>query len=193
MALILTDIDDTVLTWYREFAKWLFTTKGIKAPTSEETWALGERLGISEDHADQLVNEFNASGEFFDLKPCRKSEVYLPMLAVDHKVIGITSGSSNLMDIETTKALRAANIERYLPNVFSDLIVLPLHGDKKPYLEQYYPSYWVEDSLSNAVKGLEAGHVVYLMDVPHNKTQNSDLRKVRDWADIYDDIQNYQN
>ena len=55
MALILTDIDDTVLTWYREFAKWLFTTKGIKAPTSEETWALGERLGISEDHADQLV------------------------------------------------------------------------------------------------------------------------------------------
>lgn len=191
MALILTDIDDTVLTWYKEFNQWLLKHKNFKAPENPLTWKLGKILGISETDADELVQEFNASEEFFNLKPCLSSQEYLPMLSQNHKIIGITSGSSNKINIEITKALRAANLERYFPGVFTDLYVLPLHGDKKPILNSFYTSLWVEDSGINAVKGLEAGHDVFIIDCPHNRDFNhSGMTRVKDWSDIYKILEN---
>ena len=64
MSLILTDIDDTVLTWYDEFRIWLNNSQGIEAPANPHFWKLGKTLSMSEDAADQLVHEFNASNEF---------------------------------------------------------------------------------------------------------------------------------
>ena len=190
MSLILTDIDDTVLTWYDEFRIWLNNSKGIEAPANPQFWKLGKTLSMSEDAADQLVHEFNASNEFFDLKPCLRSQEYLTLLSQTHKIVGITSGSSNKMDLKTTKALRAANLERYFPGVFSDLYVLPLLADKKPILESFYQSIWVEDSGRNAVKGLESGHTTFLIDCPHNGDYNNyKMIRVTDWSDIHNELE----
>lgn len=191
MALILTDIDDTVLTWYSEFTKWLYARKQLKSPSIPNIWRLGELLGLSEDEADALVQEFNMSEEFFNLTPCRDAEVYLSKLSEQHRIIGITSGSSKHMEHSLTWRRRADNLEKHFPGVFSDLIVLPLHGDKKPILDQYYPSYWVEDSLHNALKGLESNHEVFLIDCEHNRHYDKgDMLRVNDWADIYNRLEN---
>jgi uncharacterized HAD superfamily protein len=95
------------------------------------------------------------------------------------------------MAMDRTRALRAENLERVFPGVFEDLIVLPIHGDKLPVLNQFFPCYWVEDSARNALKGIEAGHEVFLMDCEHNRHVNhANVTRVQDWTDIVNRLEN---
>jgi len=185
MALILTDLDDTVLDWTNPFFSFLKTKTNIVSPTHILHQQLGESLGISEIDADELTHIFNTSDEFFNLPPYADAYDVLDYLSNNHRFVGITSGSSSKMDIKETQRRRMDNLEKHYPGIFSDLIVLPLHGDKSEALNKFYPCYWIEDNFHNALKGIHAKHEVFLIDRPNNAHyQDERVKRVKTWSEI---------
>jgi uncharacterized HAD superfamily protein len=186
MQLILTDIDDVVLDWYSEFKQYLIKNTNIKPPYEAHSYDLSINFNIDKHTASELVNKFNASDKFFDLKPRADAEHYLNLMSSEFKFVGITCGSSKYYDMEKGHARKALNLEKHFPGVFSDIVVLPLTADKTETLNQFFPSIWVENSLDNAIKGVECNHRTFLVDFPYNRSYTkSDITRVTNWADIY--------
>ena len=186
MQLILTDIDDVVLDWYSGFKQYLIKNTKIKPPHEPHNYDLSINFNIDKHTASELVNRFNASDEFFDLKPRADADYYLNLMSSGFKVVGITCGSSKYYDMGKGQVRKALNLEKYFPGVFSDVIVLPLTADKTETLNQFFPSIWVENSLDNAIKGVKCNHRTFLVDFPYNRNYTgSDITRVANWGDIY--------
>lgn len=191
MQLILTDIDDVVLDWYSGFKQYLIKNTNIKPPQEPHSYDLSVNFKIDKHAASELVNKFNASDEFFDLKPCRDAEYWLNEMRSEYKFVAITCGSSKHYDLEKGHIRKAQNLEKYFPGVFSDVIVLPLTADKTLTLNQFFPSIWVENSLDNAIKGVKCQHRTFLIDYLYNRNYNkSDITRVTNWAEIFKTLEN---
>lgn len=185
MQLILTDIDDVVLDWYSGFKQFLIKNTNIKPPHEPFNYDLSINLNVDKHTASELVNRFNASDEFYDLKPCRDAADLLPVMSSEYKFVAITCGSSKYFDLNKGYIRKAQNLEKYFPGVFSDIIVLPLTADKTETLKQFYPCNWVENSLDNAIKGVECNHKTFLVDYPYNRNHNkTDIVRVNTWTEI---------
>lgn len=190
MQLILTDIDDVVLDWYSGFKQYLIKNTNIKPPLEPQSYDLSVNFKIDKHIASELVNKFNASDEFFDLKPCRDAERWLNEMRSEFKFVAITCGSSKYYDLEKGQVRKAQHLEKYFPGVFSDIIVLPLTADKTPILNQFFPSVWVENSLDNAIKGINSNHRTFLVDYPYNRNYTkSDITRVTTWAEIFNTLE----
>ena len=186
MQLILTDIDDVVLDWYSGFKQFLVKNTNIKPPYEPHHYDLSINLKVDKHTASELVNKFNASDEFYDLKPCRDAGRLLPMMTSEYKFVAITCGSSKYFDLEKGHVRKAQNLEKYFPGVFSDIIVLPLTADKTETLKNFFPSVWVENSLDNAIKGINCNHRTFLVDYLYNRNyNNTDITRVKTWAEIF--------
>lgn len=186
MQLILTDIDDVVLDWYSGFKQFLAKNTNIKPPEVAHNYDLSVNLNVDKHTASELVNKFNASDDFYDLKPCRDAEHWLPMMTSEYKFVAITCGSSKYFDLKVGQVRKAQNLEKYFPGVFSDVIVLPLTADKTETLKQFFPSVWVENSLENAIKGAKCDHRTFLFDYPYNRNYNeTNITRVTNWAEIF--------
>ena len=136
--------------------------------------------------ANSLVEQFNKTKYFADLKPCYKSDIVIPRLHKEgFKFVGITACGNNP---ETVK-LRKQNIEKYFNGMFEDIICVNKCVDKKHYLQKYNKSIWVEDSYKNAKMGSDLGHKTFLVKHKHNeelhkKDYNNKITIVDDWEDI---------
>lgn len=186
MQLILTDIDDVVLDWYSGFKQYLIKNTNIKPPHEPHSYDLSVNFKIDKHSADELVNKFNASDEFFDLKPRADAGEFLNLMSSEFKFVAITCGSSKHYDLKKGQLRKALNLEKHFPGVFSDIILLPLTADKTETLKQFFPSIWVENSLDNAIKGVKCNHRTFLIDHVYNRSYTkSDITRVTNWADIY--------
>jgi hypothetical protein len=174
------------LDWYSGFKQYLIKNTKIKPPHEPHNYDLSINFNIDKHTASELVNRFNASDEFFDLKPRADADYYLNLMSSGFKVVGITCGSSKYYDMGKGQVRKALNLEKYFPGVFSDVIVLPLTADKTETLNQFFPSIWVENSLDNAIKGVKCNHRTFLVDFPYNRIYTgSDITRVANWGDIY--------
>lgn len=193
MKTIITDIDECVLSWHSGFQDFIIE-KGItpaydisKCPNLEE-WL----NDIPNSEVRQLIEEFNTSPRIAQLKVGYMSEVYIPLLhAEGYDFIALTScGRSDI-----TVNGRIENIERYFPDIFSDIICIDLGESKLPYLEKLpQDAIWVEDKYKNAIMGIEQGHQCFLMNHTHNE-QYDDPRIIRvdNWEDIHESIHEEAN
>lgn len=183
METILTDVDGVLLDWTGAFEKWIshknLRTYGNLHNTSLETW-----LDISEDDACDLVHSFNNTEEFGMLPAFSDAMATLPLLAKKHQVIAITACDQSPESVER----RTRNLEDYFPGVFSKVIhtgIRPSEG-KRPYLNQYDDSYWVEDTLKHAIDGHHIGHETFLIDRYGRHKKQDGIKLVESWFQIHD-------
>lgn len=173
---ILTDVDGVLLDWIEPFLEFI-NFKNLDDVVDEEAIAFVESDAIR------------------SLKPINKSFEYVPALWCDgYEFIGISSISSN----PAVKENRLINLRSVYGDVFSDCHCLETNAPKKNFLKSMVDAYgkdniafWVEDTLENAIAGVELGLKTYLMD-PASKYDMVDDRiiVVSDWKEIYEDSLN---
>ncbi|SVD38278.1 uncharacterized protein METZ01_LOCUS391132, partial [marine metagenome] len=73
------------------------------------------------------------------------------------------------------------------PGGLIKLHCLPLHYGKEKCLAQYADGeyYWIEDKLKNALAGLSYNMKPLLIAHEYNRTENSNIQRVRNWEEIY--------
>jgi hypothetical protein len=181
--LIVTDCDGVVLGWEPQFHKWM-AHRGYKRIYSD-TYSLHEHYeNLTADQALALIIEFNGSSWMLAVPAFRDARTGIARLAeAGYKFHAITA-----MGIDPfSTQLRQMNLD-YLfgKDVFVELTVLPLVGDKRGTLEQYRDSGlpWIEDSAGHAADGVDMGMDVYLMDQLYNQDNVAGTKRVSYWSDI---------
>ena len=88
-------------------------------------------------------------------------------------------------------ALRKKNVETLMPNVFTQLDIIPFMQPKGNWLSQWRDSraVWVEDKWSNAILGADMGIKTFLMKQSYNsKHDYKGVEKVDNWRQIYNKV-----
>jgi len=196
--IILVDIDETCLGWYKCFTQFVnnnFAEKLVEED-SPTNFHLPTFFGVDKETVDHWANWFCNDWSFGCLPPVKSAEIYIPKLAQKgFKFVGITSclSSSDPKETVVTRKLRRANIEHHFPKCFVSVFMLEYGKSKREHLQNFGPAIWVEDNWGNAKCGVEVGHKTYLINQPHNQKfhePDSNITRVDDWREIYEYILN---
>lgn len=185
--MLLTDADEVLLDWLNPFHDFI-KESGIKTFTKEpESWHLDEWI----DHHSvfDLVETFNKSENFKNLKPLPEAVKYVSMLSEYQDIVVITSCGRYCEDA------RFENLKFWFgEHTFKDIVCLPTGSKKYDILSQYEPSYWVDDNYQNTVDGSFHGHYSMMYERTYNKDlDHENIVKVSNWKEIYDIIKGTQD
>ncbi len=186
--LILTDIDGVVLQWGKTFGHYI-KEMGLVPDTHiiRPAYKVEKILNISREEAFTLIYEFHHSKYFTDLVPYADAFMYINHLAKEgYRFIAITAcGKANNKIIYDN---RYKNLNKYFHNIFEDLHIMPLGESKAECLSKYKNAYWIEDSLKNAITGLEFGHFTFFINREEDlRDQGSHpmITEFSSWKEIY--------
>ena len=185
--LILTDIDGVVLQWGKGFGRYI-KEMGLVPDTHiiRPAYKVEKILNITRSEAYQLIDEFHHSKYFTDLVPYADAFMYINHLAVEgYRFIGITACGES--DNKIIYDNRYKNLNKYFRKIFEDLHIMPLGTSKAEYLSRYKDAYWIEDTLKNAITGLEFGHSVFFINREEERDQRSHpmITEFSSWKEIY--------
>ncbi len=179
--ILLTDIDGVVLDWQKHFNNYLdkyYPDEELFDPT---VFAQGERTG-------KIIKEFNNTAWIGFLEPWKDSvEVLTELKNMGWKIYGCTSMGTD----QYANALRKKNVETLMPDVFTQLDIIPFMQPKGNWLSQWRDSgaVWVEDKWSNAILGADIGIKTFLMKQSYNsKHDYKGVEKVDNWRQIYNKV-----
>lgn len=179
--ILLTDIDGVVLDWQAHFNDYLdkyYPDQELFDPT---VFAQGETTG-------KIIKEFNNTAWIGFLKPWKDSiEVLTELKNLGWKIYGCTSMGTD----QYANALRKKNVENLMPDVFTQLDIIPFMQPKGNWLSQWRGSgaIWVEDKWSNAILGADMGIKTFLMKQSYNsKHDYAGVEKVDNWRQIYNKV-----
>lgn len=162
---IILDCDDVLLDWVKRFRYFCMTERGLNpAEAGPGSWKMTDWLGVSDDEALRLIQDFNASHHFAFLDAVDGAQDAVARLARTHDLYVLTACSTDPETVERRKQ----NLRVVFDDVFSSIWCLDLGASKSQALSQFEPSIWVEDNYKHAVAGVEAGHRTFLRRRPHN-------------------------
>lgn len=186
--LILTDIDGVVLQWGKAFGHYI-KQMGLVPDTHNirPAYKVEKILNITKGEAYKLIDEFHHSKYFMDLIPYTDAFMYIHHLAEEgYRFIGITAcGEVNNKIVYDN---RYKNLNKYFFNIFEDLHIMPLGQSKAEFLSRYKNAYWIEDTLRNAITGLEFGHFTFFINREEDiRDQGSHpmITEFSSWKEIY--------
>ncbi len=172
--IILTDIDGVLLDLLGQMSVFLKQEKGVIV--TNEDWLKGSWLheiiggDIESDRA--LFVEFTHSHYFKTIPAIPNTIKALKTLhETGWRFIAITATGQDCptQDLDLVKQNRLENLKIHFGDIFEDIHIISVIGSKKDILEQYAPTWWLEDSLKHANDGLSAGHKPILMSTPFLK------------------------
>jgi len=183
--LILTDCDGVLLNWEYAFDVWM-NERGHKK-LDNDSYSVGTRYGVGEDHGRECIKLFNESAAIGFLPPLRDAMYYIKKI---HEELGyvfrvITSLSTNPYAVK----LRERNLEKLFGTAIDSVVCLETGADKDDALLPYEDSgiTWIEDKVTNAEVGYTLGLSSILIEHGHNmKHDNPDIPIVKGWRDIYE-------
>jgi len=177
---LLTDIDDTIVSFKSQYINFLEVVGHIElCPKTNDV------LNVSKDlltDAENIVNEFQDTKFFSDLKPFKCAYTVLPIFKKHgYVIIGISAAQNSYMSLRNRKI----NLQRYFPDIFDDIIHVNHKDNKYKYLERFPSSIWVDDLYENAKVGLEYGHrSYYLLNGTKSIHRDDGIIQVDDWFEI---------
>lgn len=189
--LILTDIDGVIFQWSKTFGQYIKDI-GLVPETHkiQSSYKVEEFFNITKNEATDLVDEFHHSDQFADLVPYYDALVYVRKLAQEgYRFIGITACGDS--DNEVIYNNRYTNLNKYFLNIFDDLHIMPIRASKAEYLSRYKNAYWVEDTLKNAITGLEFGHTTFFInreEDPRDQGRHPDVTEFSSWKEVYNQL-----
>jgi hypothetical protein len=186
---ILTDADGVLLNWEYAFTCWMEQHGHTQVENANFLYDIGKRFGLeSNNMGHRLIKQFNESAAMGFLPALRDAMYYVKRLHEEHGYVFrcITSMSLD----PNAKKLRQMNLEKLFgKTAFEELVCLDTGADKDNALAPYKDSglWWIEDKMSNAVAGLNAGLRPILIEhgFNMNDTVPPGITKVVNWKEIY--------
>jgi FMN phosphatase YigB (HAD superfamily) len=185
--IILTDCDGVCLDWEWAFNVWMQEHGFTEVPGSKLNYDMAVRYNISREQVVKLIRIFNESAAIGFLPALRDAVYYIKRLHEEHgyRFHAITSLSLD----PNAKKLRQMNLEKLFGKaVFEELVCLDTGAAKEAALAPYKDSglYWIEDNISNAEAGHQAGLKCILVEHGHNMDyENPVIPRVLNWREIY--------
>tara|TARA_R110000796_G_scaffold37954_2_gene95892 strand:- start:238 stop:834 length:597 start_codon:yes stop_codon:yes gene_type:complete len=190
---ILTDADGCLLNWEYAFCCYLEQHGYTQIENGNWEYDIAKRFGISRNEAMKHVKVFNESAAMGFLPALRDAMYYVKRLHEEHGYVFrcITSMSLD----PNAKKLRQMNLEKLFgKTAFEELVCLDTGADKDDALAPYKDSglWWIEDKMSNAVAGFNAGLRPILIEhgFNMNDTVLPGITKVVNWKQIYQLVTN---
>jgi len=181
----LTDVDDCLFAWNDAFVEWMQQFQYIPVEHPEREWVISDKFtNLPEKEAEEFLQRFNTSAKQGFMPPKRDSIEWVNKLIKEGwKFIAISS----VTDDPDVYQLRKMRIEELFPGGLLKLHCLPLHYGKDECLAQYANGeyYWIEDKFKNALAGLSYNMKPLLIAHEYNRTENSNIQRVRNWEEIY--------
>ncbi|MEE9572674.1 MAG: hypothetical protein V3W20_06500 [Candidatus Neomarinimicrobiota bacterium] len=191
--LILVDVDGVVLQWGWAFGAYI-KNMGLVPEDHlvRPAYKVEKILDITRDEATDLIAEFHASDHFKHLEPYDDALHYVHKLAdKGYKFVAISAAYQNGTNEAKIYNNRYENLEKHYPDIFDDLHLVQMRASKDRFLKLYSNAYWVEDTLTNAITGIDVGHTSFFLDReedPRNQGSHPDVITVKGWEEIYDYI-----
>ncbi len=185
--IITCDVDGVVLNYNDAFTSWM-ENKGFPVQ-DEHNYDYSAKFNLTFEDVCKHCDEFSNSEELGMLTPISGAVYHINKL---HSLHGyrfhfITSIATD----PTIVAARTRNIERHiLKGAIKDITCLGFLANKKAFLEEHYSNtghWWIEDSVTNYVDGIDVGLRGLLVDQPYNRDYNT-TNRVHSWDEIYDRI-----
>jgi len=196
MTSIILDCDDVLLDWIGGFRQYAATRLQRAVEGEPQSWHMGEWLGTTDEVAFELVEEFNASEHFGNLKAVEGAREVVEIWKLltrernaNFSLHVVTSCSSD----PKTVAMRRGNLERLFGrDTFETIHCLDLGQPKKKLLQAWSSdSVWVEDNYKNALMGADLGLATYIRKRPHN-AEYQDLHDERlSWFEHWSELEEY--
>ena len=185
--IILTDCDGVLLNWLDTFIEYM-KDEGFTVHTKEPSqYDLGNFFKIPLPEIYKRIQLFNdGHWRFGTLQSYDDVQESISVLAsLGYSFVAVTSCS----DLDQVADLRKANLYNVFGDVFEEVHCIGIHNNKRAVLENYEPTFWIEDRFSHALEGAKAGHKAILLDQPWNINEN-DPRVTRclSWAEIVEYI-----
>lgn len=188
--IILTDVDDVLLSWVEGFKFFASHKLGRKITGLPDQWDVSKWLGLTDaKESGELIHEFNTTAwEFGCLPETANSRDNLRTLKrLGANFIAITCCSTN----EVTVALRNANLYHMFGPIFERVHCLPLGSSKLEVLKQYQNENviaWVEDKYESAADGKSCGYETFMIRCSHNRKHEAEFTNDVNWVDSWDQI-----
>ena len=185
---ILADVDGVLLDWESGFDAWMLEKHNLKVKYPG-VYGQFTRYDLDKSITDVYVKQFNESAWIGYLKPLRDSVNVLDKLcSINYHIECITSLSTDHWAGE----LRRMNLERFFGRgCIRRCQCLETGGDKDDALQEFSPTWWIEDKPANCLAGLKYGHKPILIDHSYNRDfDHPDVIRVESWEEIYQIITN---
>jgi FMN phosphatase YigB (HAD superfamily) len=185
MKKIVTDCDGVLLDWVFAFDVWMAEQGYLKLPDVDHSYIQRVRYGIPEEEAIDCVGRFNESGAVGFLPPFRDAQYWVRKLGEEGWRFDV---ASSLHIDKYAQKLRYRNLVHIFGDVFDKVYCgLDFTEGKLDYLSSTYKDtnyYWIEDSVSHAESGEQAGMRSIVMDHPYNKRWQG--LRVSNWQELYE-------
>lgn len=181
--IILTDVDNVLLSWEDAFHEYV-TKKGINQHSTAK-YNIEEKYGIHVEHANELIADFSNSDFFANIRPHRSAEKYIPkLMKLGYRFHCISA----VPDTKIIRANREKNLHKIFgENFFDRLVLTKTSNNKVGVLKEYSGSnWWIEDLTSAANFGIELGHKSVLINHHYNAADETMAIRVDDWAEIFE-------
>lgn len=171
---ILLDIDGVCLNWEQGLEDYLQAHLPHMADArvfDHHAFDLASRYNISSEEANQLVWDFHHHTSFGDLLPMPGAMEAIQHLTHLGKLVAITACGTT----DRIQNLRIQNLKKCFGISFSEIYCTNDFAEKRGYLTNYAPGFWVEDHMTNAIMGAELGHKSFLVSARYNISYDHDL------------------
>lgn len=147
------------------------------------TCDLAEWLSVPHAYMNELITRFNNSEKFEYMTTRQGARGCIETFKRrGYKLIVISSCGASVED------RRKQNLMDRFGDVFDKIHCLPLGAGKQDILEQYEPSWWVEDNYKHALSGLTFGHKPIMIHCANNYKDragaHADIKWARSWWQI---------
>lgn len=179
--IILTDVDGCLVDWNISFHSWMQSQNHErKMPTAR---MIEDQYELPMAEVRKLIRTFNDSNEIANLPSFLDANTYIKKLYdLDYRFICITSIGNN----DTVKKNRIKNLTSLFgKDAFLDFVFLKTYEPKDEVLKDYKDrgSYWIEDSRSQYLAGLNQGLISFHLTVTPEFDDS-----VLSWKEIYKKI-----
>lgn len=167
---VLLDCDGVLLDWdagIRNFVEQHRPHLGDPGNFDEHSYDLTGRMDITREEANQLVWDFHHSEDYLQLQPMPGAVKAIQELSKFCNLVVITACGTDPHVVEARKQ----GLNQVFGDVFFAVHCTDGFEEKKHYLQQYDPGYWIEDHAKNALMGKLYGHQSFLIDAPYNQDE----------------------
>lgn len=166
---VLLDCDGVLLDWESGLEHHMRTHHahvwtGYK---NDHVYDLVRRYNMAATQADHIMKDFHTHDAYAHLQPLPGAITAIKHLHKFCDLAVITASGTQ----ELTQHMRRDNLNHIFGSVFDHVHCTDTFDEKRSYLAQYPPGYWVEDHAGNAIMGAEQGHHAYLIHAAHNQAQ----------------------